>query len=159
MKKSLFAILSFAFSFAAMAQNAACTLVVTDRQGASWAMALSEVNRIAMGGESLDIHCISGQPITSFAYADVAHIQFPLDYAGISTPLLQARMLKATVVGDELLVSGLDESRSLPVEVYDARGRLLSRSSLRGAGSVDISALIPGAYIVKADAQTVKFQK
>lgn len=159
MKKKLFPLFFLAMPISAMAYIGEDLMKVNTVGGDSWSYQVELINRLLFGEETFTVSTSDESTSVTFAYADVRNISFYFDGTGISLPMVQACALKAEVLGDELHVSGLDDRHDAKVEVYDARGRKVRSAVLCGAGTINVSGLIPGAYVLKAAAQTLKFTK
>ena len=159
MKKTLFPFFFLVVPYSAMANVGEDLMKVNTTGCDSWSCQMVFIDCLLFGEEAFTVSTSNEGESATFAYADVRNISFSLDNTGIALPVFQACELKAEMEGDELHVSGLDARHDVKVEIYDARGRRVRSALLSGAGTINLSGLIPGAYVLKAAAQTLKFRK
>ena len=132
---------------AAVAQDATSDIVVLRLTSGDRVYKASEVDNIAFGTEQVSM-TTSGAAVVNVGYDQLVSIRF--------NTLLGVSDVAADAASSAIEYDGTTVRASLPVAVYDIRGRKALEAP---SGVADIPSLTPGIYIVRAGVQTLKISK
>lgn len=154
------ALASVAAAFTAMA--AGPQLVFEPKEGGSDIHKISEVSRVTFTAGGLEVANVAYQSPVSYPYAELAKVVF--DYAGVAgisklvaidEPGIKVYPSPAV---ESISVTGIGDT-SCRLSIYATDGKCVDVIDGYTGGSVDISGLAPGVYIVNAGQATAKFFK
>lgn len=134
------------------------SVVVLTKDGSSYSVPLTDVKRIGLGGDGVEISRTGGTT-ASYAYADINRILIGADAAGITDITSEGNIaVWPTIAHETIHIAGAEPGT--PISVYALNGALVASAvATEGTTAVGISAAPDGVCIVSVGSKTVKIIK
>ncbi len=131
-------------------------LVLNFSNGETKSINLQEIKNITLANGSLAVNSFDGTSETA-SFTSLAKITFSGNFSAISDIEAGTNNPAVSLQGDVLEISGLNGTQS--VDVFSTAGMRVISTTITDNGSLSVSELPSGVYIVKIESQTFKFIK
>lgn len=136
-------------------------LIIHLANGGKNSFIFSEMKKIVFDSNNLIIVNIFGSESNTYLFDDIRKITFSDTVTGIESTSVTGSSeldIRLAADGSRIFVGGAAGSIDKPVRLFSVAGTMVMAGSLKD-GSIDISALPQGIYILSVENQTFKFKK
>lgn len=138
-------------AFGALAMNAQTNLAVQLKSGATQKFDISSINKMLVSSQSLAVYTTD---VNSFTTSDIQSLKFQVT-TGISA--VNGNELTVNRQGDQLTIAGIKSNDQ--VSVYSVNGQAVGHLQATEEGTLNLSGLSRGVYIMKVNNKTIKISK
>ena len=141
-----------ASAFGALAMNAQTHLAVQLKSGATQKFDISSINKMLVSSQSLAVYT---SDVNSFTTSDIQSLKFVQVSTGISA--VNGNELTVNRQGDQLTIAGIKSDDK--ISVYSVNGQEVGHLQATEEGTLNLSGLSRGVYIMKVNNKTIKISK
>ena len=141
-----------ASAFCALTMNAQTNLAVQLKSGTTQKFDISSINKMLVSSQSLAVYTTD---VNAFAISDIQSLKFVQVATGISA--VNGNGLAVNRQGDHLTIMGAKPDDQ--VSVYSVNGQTVGHFRATEEGTLNLSGLRRGVYIMKINNKTIKISK
>lgn len=141
-----------ASAFCALSMNAQTNLAVQLKSGTTQKFDISSINKMLVSSQSLAVYTTD---VNAFTISDIQSLKFVQVATGISA--VNGNGLAVNRQGDRLTITGAKPDDQ--VSVYSVNGQTVGHFRATEEGTLNLSGLRRGVYIMKINNKTIKISK
>lgn len=141
-----------ASAFCALTMNAQTNLAVQLKSGTTQKFDISSINKMLVNSQSLAVYTTD---VNAFTISDIQSLKFVQVATGISA--VNGNGLAVNRQGDHLTIIGAKPDDQVPV--YSVNGQTVGHFRATEEGTLNLSGLRRGVYIMKINNKTIKISK